>query len=92
MSAPSPGSSVFFPSWAPPSWWVAGYGTVGLGVAVAEHRRARRCRRQRALARTLFVLIAVAAASWLATRYVVVPATDWLTGPDPPPSDGPILP
>lgn len=62
------------------------------GTVYADRRHARRCRRDPAPARTLVVLVGVAALSWLATRFVLGPALDWLTGGPAPPADDPLLP
>lgn len=76
----------------PPIWWLAGLTATAAGTVYADRRHARRCQRDPAPTRTLAVLVAVAAASWLATRFVLLPALDWLTGGAAPPTNGPILP
>lgn len=76
----------------PPVWWLAGLTETAAGTVYADRRHAHRCRRDPAPARTLAVLVAVAATSWLATRFVLVPAVDWLTDGPALPADGPILP
>lgn len=76
----------------PPTWWLAGLAVTATGTVIADRRAAHRCQRAPAPARTLTVLVAVAVAAWLATRFVIVPGIGWLAGGSTPPSDGPILP
>lgn len=76
----------------PPAWWLAGLAVTGAATTTIEVVRARRCHRQPNLGTTLFSLGVVAVAAWLVTRYGIVPLIEWLSGPDPQPVDGPILP
>lgn len=76
----------------PPTWWLAGLACTALVVVGLERRNARRCHRRTRIRAALGTLIVVAAVAWLATRYVLVPAITWLTGPDTAPTGGPFLP
>jgi hypothetical protein len=76
----------------PPAWWLAGLTVTGMVVAGLEHRNARRCQRRTRIRATIGTLVLVAAVAWFATRYGLLPAIDWLNGPDTTPTDGPILP
>jgi hypothetical protein len=76
----------------PPVWWLTGLAVTATGIVVADRHAARRCQRRPAPGRTLAVLIIVATAAWVATRFVAVPALDWISGGPTPPSDGPTLP
>lgn len=73
----------------PPLWWLAGVAITGAGTLLAGRRSARRCQRRPQPVRILAVLLVVAIAAWIATRFVVLPAIDATTGGAAPPADGP---
>lgn len=76
----------------PPVWWLAGLAVTATGIVLADRRTACRCQRRPAPWRTLAVLIIVATTAWIATRFVAIPALDWISGGTSPPADGPTLP
>lgn len=76
----------------PPSWWVAAVTLAAAAVALGERTRARRCRRRAAPARAVVVFVVIAVAAWGTTRFLALPAVDWLTGRSATPAEGPVLP